>query len=125
MQSGLDGAWNDSELLVTCSVGQESTCFREFTGGSAVVLRAEERGKVLNSSAVLLCALVGADGKYVLRAIRASDWKRAWNKMHSEPLTAERERESVETGLNTLALGPPTRPLTGEALIIGDTNGVC
>ena len=71
---------------------------------------------MIASGAVLLCAVVAHDGRWVLRAYRyrASEMQAAFNEQFAKPLDARRLREMLDAARGAVALGPPARRSAGE-----------
>ena len=68
-----------------------------------MVLEAVRKGVVLGQHNVLLCAMCGADGRWVLRAVKAADYSRAAEAATSNPLNVARVREAAEGNLRSVA----------------------
>ena len=117
----VEGPWNGSVLnTVTNQVSLVVSCMMEFINGTVVVLRSAARGSVLNTQNTLLCAMCGADGSWVLRALRAADVKRAFEALEFNPLNAERLSETAAAAVGALPAGPPRALLKGDALKLAE-----
>jgi hypothetical protein len=68
----IEGPWDEFVLPVTSDVTVSQPFWSEFIGGSVVALEAMPRGQLLGHAHSLLCGMMGADGTWVLRAMKAA-----------------------------------------------------
>ena len=107
------GPWQRKVLPITYDVGVAVPGMREFVGGSMVVIESAPKGVVMPLSVVLACAIVGFDGKWVIRTLKACDVVAICNELDAKPLTEARIAESCAVGMDTIAMGPLSIPDEG------------